>query len=489
MSEYNIYADIASRTGGDVYIGVVGPVRTGKSTFIKRFMEQAVIPNIQDAEDVGRAIDELPQSATGKTIMTTEPKFVPNAAVRVNIGNTTANIRMIDCVGYLVEGALGAAEGDEPRMISTPWSEEKMPFERAAELGTEKVIKEHSTIAVVVTTDGSFTGIPAENYMPAEDRVIRELSAAGKPFIVVINSSEPGSEYAEKRRKEIEERYLVKAVIMDVGNAEKADFEKILTAIVMEFPIKRVDVELPDWLFALGDHPAMRSVVEALKTGEAGRKMGDAERFGEMFTESEYLLPDPDIAADAATGAVHLTFKACDGAFYKVLSEKCGEKLRSERDILTYLIDASYGLKQYNKIASAMDRANETGYGVVTPSLSDMKLEAPELTHKGTQYGIKLKAVAPSYHMIKVDVETEVNPIIGSEISSTELSESLKEKFENDPDGIWETNFLGKPLSELVAENMSGKTGSVPENVQVKLRKALKRVVNEQRGSILCILI
>ena len=228
---------------------------------------------------------------------------------------------------------------------------------------------------------------------------------------------------------------------------------------------------------------------EALKTGEAGRKMGDAERFGEMFTESEYLLPDPDIAADAATGAVHLTFKACDGAFYKVLSEKCGEKLRSERDILTYLIDASYGLKQYNKIASAMDRANETGYGVVTPSLSDMKLEAPELTHKGTQYGIKLKAVAPSYHMIKVDVETEVNPIIGSEISSTELSESLKEKFENDPDGIWETNFLGKPLSELVAENMSGKTGSVPENVQVKLRKALKRVVNEQRGSILCILI
>ena len=489
MSEYNIYADIASRTGGDIYIGVVGPVRTGKSTFIKRFMERSVIPNIADAEDVGRATDELPQSATGKTIMTTEPKFVPNAAVKVKLGSTEANIRLIDCVGYLVEGALGAVEDDRPRMISTPWSDEKMPFEKAAELGTEKVIKEHSTIAVVVTTDGSFTGIPSESYRAAEERVIKELKASGKPFTVVVNSSAPDSELAEARRREIENEYSVKAVTMNVDSADKEDFEDLLTAIVMEFPIKRVDVELPDWLFALGDHPAMSQVVGALKTGEAGLKMGDAEKFGELFTDSEYLMPDPDISADAATGAVHLKFAAAEGAFYKVLSEKCGEQLYSERDILTYLIDASYGLKQYNKIASAMDKANETGYGVVTPSLSDMKLEAPELTHRGAQYGIKLKAVAPSYHMIKVDVETEVNPIIGSETSSAELSESLKQKFESDPEGLWETNFLGKPLSELVAENMSGKTGSVPENVQVKLRKALKRVVNEQRGSILCILI
>ncbi len=489
MSEYNIYADIASRTGGDIYIGVVGPVRTGKSTFIKRFMERSVIPNIADAEDVGRATDELPQSATGKTIMTTEPKFVPNAAVKVKLGSTEANIRLIDCVGYLVEGALGAVEDDRPRMISTPWSDEKMPFEKAAELGTEKVIKEHSTIAVVVTTDGSFTGIPSESYRAAEERVIKELKASGKPFTVVVNSSAPDSELAEARRREIENEYSVKAVTMNVDSADKEDFEDLLTAIVMEFPIKRVDVELPDWLFALGDHPAMSQVVGALKTGEAGLKMGDAEKFGELFTDSEYLMPDPDISADAATGAVRLKFAAAEGAFYKVLSEKCGEQLYSERDILTYLIDASYGLKQYNKIASAMDKANETGYGVVTPSLSDMKLEAPELTHRGAQYGIKLKAVAPSYHMIKVDVETEVNPIIGSETSSAELSESLKQKFESDPEGLWETNFLGKPLSELVAENMSGKTGSVPENVQVKLRKALKRVVNEQRGSILCILI
>ncbi len=489
MSEYNIYADIASRTGGDIYIGVVGPVRTGKSTFIKRFMERSVIPNIADAEDVGRATDELPQSATGKTIMTTEPKFVPNAAVKVKLGSTEANIRLIDCVGYLVEGALGAVEDDRPRMISTPWSDEKMPFEKAAELGTEKVIKEHSTIAVVVTTDGSFTGIPSESYRAAEERVIKELKASGKPFTVVVNSSAPDSELAEARRREIENEYSVRAVTMNVDSADKEDFEDLLTAIVMEFPIKRVDVELPDWLFALGDHPAMSQVVGALKTGEAGLKMGDAEKFGELFTDSEYLMPDPDISADAATGAVRLKFAAAEGAFYKVLSEKCGEQLYSERDILTYLIDASYGLKQYNKIASAMDKANETGYGVVTPSLSDMKLEAPELTHRGAQYGIKLKAVAPSYHMIKVDVETEVNPIIGSETSSAELSESLKQKFESDPEGLWETNFLGKPLSELVAENMSGKTGSVPENVQVKLRKALKRVVNEQRGSILCILI
>lgn len=489
MSEYNIYADIASRTGGDIYIGVVGPVRTGKSTFIKRFMEEAVIPNISEAEEAARATDELPQSANGRTIMTTEPKFVPNAAVNISIGNARASVRMIDCVGYLVEGALGAEEEEKPRMISTPWSDEKMPFGKAAELGTEKVVKEHSTIAVAVTTDGSFTGIPAAHYAPAEERVIKELKESGKPFAVVVNSAAPDSPEAQEKKAELEEKYSVKVIVTNVQTASKEEFDGILEAIVREFPIKKVEVELPDWLYALGDHPAMLEVVEALKTGEAGSKMGDAERLTEIFSDSDYLAGEPDISADAGSGVVRLKFSAKDGAFFKVISERTGENLNSERELLTYLIEASHGLKQYKKVASAMEKADKTGYGVVTPSLSDMKLEAPELTHKGTQYGIKLKAVAPSYHMIKVDVVTEVNPIIGSESSSAELEESLKQKFASDPEGLWQTNFLGKSLSELVAENMSGKTGSVPENVQTKLRKALKRVVNEQRGSILCILI
>lgn len=491
MSEYNIYADIAARTGGDIYIGVVGPVRTGKSTFIKRFMEELVLPVMTDEVKRDRARDELPQSSTGKTIMTTEPKFVPNEAVSVSAGAGEASIRLIDCVGFMVPGALGAAEGDNPRMVGTPWSEEKMPFERAAELGTEKVIREHSTIAVVVTSDGSFTDIDRTGYALAEERVIKEVAASGKPFAVVVNSVSPDSEPVKNIADGIEEKFGVKTVRMNVAEATEEVFRSLLTDILLEFPVKRVDIKLPVWMFALGmEHPALKGVAETLiKSGENIRKMGDYLAWGDLFTDDEYLENSPDVFADPATGVVTLEFKAREGVFYKVLSEKCNEDVSDDLKLMRYLIKASEGYNAYGKIADAMKEVNENGYGVVTPTLADMILDAPELTRKGTQYGIKLKATAPSIHMIRVDVETEVNPIIGSEQQSADLVDDLNERFKNDPNSLWETNMLGKPLSALVAGDLAGKTGNMPPAVQIKLQRALKRVVNEGKGGILCILI
>ena len=491
MSEYNIYADIAARTGGDIYIGVVGPVRTGKSTFIKRFMEELVLPGMTDEIKRDRARDELPQSSTGKTIMTTEPKFVPNEAVKVSAGAGEAGVRLIDCVGFMVDGALGASEGDAPRMVGTPWSEEKMPFERAAELGTEKVIRDHSTVAVVITSDGSFTDIPRSGYTDAEDRVIKEVIASGKPFAIVLNSAEPESDSVKQTAAAIEERYGVKTVPMNVLGATREDFQALLGDILLEFPVKRVDVKLPVWMFALGmEHPALRFVTETLiKSGEGVKKMGDYLAWGELFTDNEYLEDSPDVLADPATGVITLEFRAKEGVFYKILSEKCGEDVSDDLKLMRYLIKASEGYAAYSKIESAMESVRETGYGVVTPTLADMSLAAPELTHKGAQYGIKLKATAPSIHMIRVDVETEVSPIIGSEQQSAELVKNLSDRYVSDPAALWETNMLGKPLSALVEGDLQGKTGSMPEAVQIKLRKALKRVVNEGKGGILCILI
>lgn len=491
MSEYNIYADIAARTGGDIYIGVVGPVRTGKSTFIRRFMEELVLPGIADDVKRERARDELPQSSTGKTIMTTEPKFVPNEAVTVAAGNGEANVRLIDCVGFMAEGALGAVEDDRPRMVGTPWSDEKMPFERAAELGTEKVIKDHSTIAVVVTSDGSFTDIDRAGYAEAEARVISELKASGKPFAVVVNSARPDGEEAMSVAAAISENFGVKAVAMSVPDATEKDFRELLTNILLEFPIKRIDIKLPLWMFALGiDHPAVKGVVDELyASGGKVRKMGDYSAAAELFEDSEYLESSPDVLADPATGLITLEFRAKDGVFYKVLSDKCGEDVSDDLKLMRYVIKAAGGYSAYKKISAAMDSVRDSGYGVVTPTLADMTIAAPELMKKGTQYGIKLKATAPSVHMIRVDVETEVSPMIGSEQQSADLVEHLIELYRTDPNALWETNMLGKPLSALVEDDLKGKTGGMPEAVQIKLRRALKRVVNEGKGGILCILI
>ncbi len=491
MSDYNIYKDIASRTGGDIYIGVVGPVRTGKSTFIKRFMEELVLGNIEDQAKRERARDELPQSADGRTVMTTEPKFVPNEAVTVNADDVEANIRLIDCVGYLVDGAIGHEEGDKPRMVNTPWSEKQMPFKEAAELGTDKVIREHSTIGVVVTTDGSVTDIPRTKYVDAEERVIKELNAIGKPFVVVLNTATPASADTLKLADSISERYDVKVMTMNVAEATADDFSALLNGILMEFPVKTVAVDLPKWMRALGkDHPAISWLTARLLSPENdARRMKDFKDMSSLFAGSDYTEDEPDTVADPATGIITLKFRAKEGLFYKIVSELCDADVDDDYKLMSYVIKAGRAYKEYEKLRVAMEEMQETGYGIVMPSMEEMTLREPELMKRGSQFGVRLKASAPSIHLMRVDVETEVNPIIGSEQQSEDLVNYLMGEFENNKQGIWETNMFGKSLSSLVKEDLNGKISNMPPDAQRKLRRTVTRIVNEGKGGVLCILL
>ena len=491
MSEYNIYKDIASRTGGDIYIGVVGPVRTGKSTFIKRFMETLVLDNIEDEAKRERARDELPQSADGKTVMTTEPKFVPNEAVKVAADDAEANIRLIDCVGYLVDGAIGHEEGDKPRMVNTPWSTKQIPFKEAAELGTDKVIRDHSTIGVVVTTDGSITDIARTKYVDAEERVIKELVAIGKPFVVVLNTVTPESADTLKLADSIAERYDVRVVAMNVAEATADDFAALLNDVLMEFPVKRISVDLPKWMRALGkDHPVISRLAERLtSTDNNARRMKDFKDLGALFDGSEYTEDEPDTIADPATGEITLKFRAKEGLFYKVVSEMCNADVDDDYKLMSYVLKAGKAYKEYEKLRVAMEEMQETGYGIVMPSMEEMTLREPELMKRGSQFGVKLKASAPSIHLMRVDVETEVNPIIGSEQQSEDLVNYLMGEFENNKQGIWETNMFGKSLSSLVKEDLNGKISNMPPDAQRKLRRTVTRIVNEGKGGVLCILL
>ncbi len=490
MSEYNIYTDIATRTGGDIYIGVVGPVRTGKSTFIKRFMQELVLVNIEDKAQAERARDELPQSADGKTVMTTEPKFVPNEAVVVDAQGVKAGIRMIDCVGYMVEGALGAEEDGKPRMVKTPWSEREVTFEVSAEIGTEKVIREHSTVGVVVTTDGSITGIPRSKYLSAEERVIRELKSIGKPFVVVLNTATPENEETVRLAESLRERYGVSVTAMDVLNADANKLRSVLEEIVAEFPLKRIDVKLPKWMRALGrDSDAIKTMINALVNIDSVAKMSDYDKVQTVFGDNEYVKSDPDIVVDSATGTITIDCQAKDGLFYKTLEAECGEPIDDDYKLMSYIIKVSRAYNKYEKVREALDAVTETGYGVIMPTMQEMSLAEPELTKRGSQFGVKLRASAPSIHMMRVDVETEVKPIIGSEQQSEDLVNYLMSEFENDKQGIWETNMFGKPLSSLVKEDLDAKIANMPSECQRKLRRALTRIVNNGRGGVLCILL
>lgn len=491
MSEYNIYQDIADRTGGDIYIGVVGPVRTGKSTFIKRFMEELVIGNIDDKSKAQRARDELPQSADGKTVMTTEPKFVPNEAVSLDSDGVKANVRMIDCVGYMVEGALGADEDGKPRMVKTPWDDKEMPFEVSAEIGTEKVIREHSTVGVVVTTDGSITGLPRASYLTAEERVVRELKDIGKPFVVILNTSSPESEESIRLAESLQERYGVSVTAMDILNASGNELGKVLEKAVMEFPLKRIDIKLPKWVCALGrDSELMCWLKDKLISSTDGvKKMSDYAKVSGAFGENDYIESDPDIVVDSAVGAVSVDCRTKDGLFYKTLERECGEPIDDDYKLLSYIIKVGRAYNKYEKIRVAMDSVMESGYGVVIPGMEEMSLAEPELTKKGTQFGVRLKASAPSIHMMRVDVETEVKPIIGSEQQSEDLVNYLMSEFENDKQGIWNTNMFGKPLSSLVKDDLDAKISNMPSTAQRKLRRTVTRIVNEGKGGVLCILL
>ncbi len=492
MENYGLYEDIAKRTGGDIYVGVVGPVRCGKSTFITQFMQNLVVPNITDKNIKERTIDELPQSADGKTIMTTQPRFIPSKAASIRVGeNVDMNVRMIDCVGYLIDGAIGHEEGDRKRLVKTPWSDEEMPFEEAAELGTKKVIDEHSTIGIVLTTDGSISEIPRSSYIEAEERVVRELSEQGKPFVVVLNTKNPKSDDAKKLSKSLEAKYGVPVLAIDVLKLNQNNIDDIFEKILLEFPIKSLKVKMPQWMQALPySHPIIQNVIaEIKKFGENANKIGQIDKTNVAFLDSEDFEPVVVSSIKMGEGKIYFEITPKQGLFYRVLSEQCGIDVSDDFKLISYIKQLAHAKVEYDKIKVALQDVKEKGYGIVMPNAEDMSLEDPEIVKQGSKFGVKLKASAPSLHIMSVDIETEVNPIVGSQAQSEELVKYLMSEFEQNPKAIWETNMFGKSLSSLVNEGINSKITLMPIEAQRKMRKTLGRIINEGKGGIICILL
>lgn len=491
MESYEIYNDIASRTGGDIYLGVVGPVRTGKSTFIKRFMELMVLPNIEDKNVLDRAVDEMPQSADGKTIMTTQPKFVPAEAVEVRFAEkVSANIRLIDCVGYVIDGAIGATEGEKSRMVKTPWNDEEITFEQAAEIGTTKVINDHSTIGILVTTDGSITDMARANYLDAEEKAVGKLKSIGKPFVIVLNCKDPTNSDSVKLAEALEGKYEVPVVRLNVQNMEVTDIENIMMSVLSEFPVRLIDVRIPEWMTALdGNDELIVSTVEMLdRVTKPVCKMGETEKL--LFNADDpYYSACTVESVDMGKGTITLELTCKPDVFYSELSKNCNQPIADEFELMNYVIKLSGDAEKYSKLKQALDDVAETGYGVVVPSLDEMNLEEPEIMKQSGRFGVRLKASAPSLHIMKVDVRTEVNPIVGSEQQSEELVRYLLQEFENNKKGIWETNMFGKSLSSLVNEGLSNKLSSLPEEAKTKMRKTLGRIINDGKGGMICILL
>lgn len=492
MGNYGLYEDIAKRTGGDIYVGVVGPVRCGKSTFITQFMQNLVVPNIEDKNTKQRTIDELPQSADGKTIMTTQPRFVPSKAAAIRVDDKVdMNVRMIDCVGYLIDGALGHEENQKERLVKTPWSDEEMPFEKAAELGTKKVIDEHSTIGIVLTTDGSITDIPRSSYVKAEERVVNELAAQNKPFVVVLNTKLPKSDDAKKLAKSLEAKYGVPVMPMDVLKLNQNNIDEIFEKILLEFPIKSLKIKMPKWMQALSfNHPIITSVVEEVKKfGENANKIGQIDKTNVAFLESDDFEPVVVSSIKMGEGKVYFEVTPKPGLFYRVLSEQCDTEITDDFHLISYVKQLAHAKAEYDKIKLALADVKEKGYGVVMPNVEDMTLEDPEIVKQGNKFGVKLKASAPSLHIMSVDIETEVNPIVGSQAQSEEMVKYMMSEFEQNPKAIWETNMFGKSLSSLVKEGIDSKITLMPVEAQRKMRKTLGRIINEGKGGIICILL
>lgn len=492
MEGFNIYQDIAERTGGDIYIGVVGPVRTGKSTFIKRFMELLVLPHIQNSHTRERARDELPQSASGRNIMTTEPKFVPNEAVEITLGeNTDAHVRMIDCVGYLVPGAEGHMDGEAPRMVHTPWSEEAMPFLEAAEMGTQKVITDHSTIGMVMTTDGSVTELPREAYEDAEERVVAELQALGKPFLILLNTATPYSADTQALCADLQEKYAVPVTAVNAAQLKAEDIKKILEQLLYQFPIRELRFFFPGWVETLEDgHWLKQGMIAALKD-----VMGKADKLADIAGALEGLAAQ-DFLQNAYTdgirpgeGAADIALHFEDGLFYRILSETVDLPIENDYALIETIQMLSETKREYDKIAAALNDVKRKGYGVVTPVFEEITLEKPEVFKQGSRYGIKLKAKGESIHLIKADVETEVSPIIGNEEQSREFIDHLIADYEQEPEKIWELNIFGRTLSAMVSDGMQNKIYRMPEDAQMKLQETLQRIVNEGSGGLICIIL
>ncbi len=492
MEKVDIFRDIAERTGGDIYVGVVGPVRTGKSTFIKRLMDLLVIHNIKNVHDRERARDELPQSGAGRTIMTTEPKFVPSEAVEIVISSgLKVKIRVVDCVGYTVEGALGYEEDEGPRMVRTPWFEEEIPFQEAAEIGTRKVITDHSTIGLVITTDGTITDIPRANYVPAEERVIGELKELDKPFIVILNSIKPKAPDTQELADAIQEKYNVPVLPLDVMEMTQEDVLEILEEILYEFPVTEVNITLPKWIEELEEKHWLRSKFEEAvrDTIRSVRRLRDIDstvvQLGNYDFVGEVSLQEMNMG----TGVATIDMDAREGLFYQILQEVSGFEIEGDHTLLRLMKELSFAKKEFDKVASALLEVKETGYGVVTPRLNEMNLEEPELIRQGNRFGVRLKASAPSLHIIRADITTEITPIIGTEKQCEELVRYMLNEFEENPRKIWDSNIFGKSLHDLVREGIQNKLHRMPENAQAKLQETLQRIVNDGSGGLICIII
>ncbi|MFZ5974214.1 MAG: stage IV sporulation protein A [Bacillota bacterium] len=492
MENFDIYQDIAMRTQGDIYIGVVGPVRTGKSTFIRRFMDKLVLPAMEQGYAKERVVDELPQSGAGKSIMTSQPNFVPSEAVKIALSpEAVVSVRLVDCVGYLVKDAVGYIENDMPRMVHTPWTQEEMPFEQAAEMGTRKVIQDHSTIGIVVTTDGSITDIARSAYIPAEERVVDELKAMGKPFMMVLNSSNPNNPDTQRLKEALNEKYNVPVLAVDVMNMESQDILNMFEIMLMEFPIRAINIDLPEWVQALpADHWLTGGIFQRLAEVLPNMHcMRDHAMLPDAFSEFEHADPMTLVSLRLGEGMVDVHLPVHRELFYTVLGEACNFPIENDYQLVSMMKDLIGAKREYDRLKDALNSVRQTGYGLVQPTTDELVLEEPEIVRQGSRYGVKLKASAPSLHIMRVDIQTEVSPMMGSEKQSEELLQYLMDEFENNPGAIWSTNVFGKSLHELVQEGLSNKLVRMPEDVRMKIQRTLQRIVNEGSGGLICILL
>lgn len=492
MAEHSIYRDIAERTGGDIYIGVVGPVRSGKSTFIKRFMESLVLPNMGDGYSRERARDEMPQSAAGKTVMTTEPKFIPDEAVTVNLDDSAVmRVKMIDCVGYVVPDAMGTVENGQPRMVRTPWSEEPMPFVEAAEMGTHKVITEHATIGMLITTDGSIGDIPRASYVEAEERVVRELKEMGKPFALILNSARPDSDEAAALAYELEEKYGVPVALVSCIDLNAEDIRHILELVLLEFPVAEVRVRLPEWTTALEpSHRIHASLIGQLRdAADQVKRIGDIREAFSHVSDNEYVESASVDEVDLGRGCATVTLHMASGLYYRVISELTGFDIGGEKELIELLRSLSGMKAEYDKVAAALHDCEDSGYGIVMPDVADMTLDEPEIVRQAGGYGVRLRASASSVHMIRANIQAEVSPIVGTEQQSEDMVRYMLREFEEDPARIWESNMFGKSLYELVNEGIHTKLEHMPEASRQKLSETLERIINEGSNGLICILL
>ena len=488
----SIYEDIAARTAGDIYLGVVGPARTGKSTFIKRFMETLVLPSIDDDYRRQRARDELPQSGSGRTVMTAEPKFVPEEAVEIAMeGGGTFSVRLVDCVGYLVPGAVGQLEDGEPRMVHTPWFPQEIPMAEAAEIGTRKVIAEHATIGIVITTDGTITDLPREAYPEAEGRVIEELKALGKPFLILLNSAHPQGEAAQKLRAKLAEQYDVTCLAVSCLDLDQQAVTEIIQAVLYEFPLEELQLFLPDWVETLPtEHPIRTALFQAIRA-QAGKlvRIRDVKPAVAAMGPCELVTGASVTGMKLGSGCCQARLELPRSLFYDTLSQQTGFALHSDGELLALLERLAVVQAEHQKVAAAMEEVRATGYGIVIPEAEELELEQPEIIKQGGRYGVRLRAKAPSIHMIRADIQAEVSPIVGSEKQSEDMLGFLLEEFEGAPEKIWQSNIFGRSFHELINEDLATKLKHMPEDAREKMRLTLERILNEGSGGLICIIL